>query len=181
MWHTGAPVGDTPGRGFQLWIALPAAKENAPAHSEYLAPSQVPQEGPARVLLGHYGAAQSAIAAPAAMTYLSVRLRDGEHWRFTPPEGHTVAWVAVAAGRLSAGESIGAGGLVAFEPSGQAVDFAAQGETSFVLGSAVPHPHDLVIGSYSVHTSREALTQGEAEIRRIGMRLRQQANQRTTQ
>lgn len=35
VWHTGAPVGDTPGRGFQLWIALPAAEENAPARSQY--------------------------------------------------------------------------------------------------------------------------------------------------
>jgi redox-sensitive bicupin YhaK (pirin superfamily) len=174
VWHTGAPVGDTPGRGFQLWIALPAAHENAPAHSQYLAPSQVPQEGPARVLLGRHGAAQSAIAAPAAMSYLSVRLRDGEHWRYTPPQGHTVAWVAVAAGQLSAGESIETGELVAFESSAQAIDVIAQGETSFVLGSAAPHPHELVMGSYSVHTSREALAAGEGEIRRIGMRLRQE-------
>lgn len=108
------------------------------------------------------------------MTYLSVHLREGDHWRYTPPEGHTVAWVAVAAGKLNAGESIGAGELVAFEPSGQAVDVVAQDETRFVLGSAAPHPHDLVMGSYSVHTSREALTRGEAEIRRIGMQLRQE-------
>jgi hypothetical protein len=41
-----------------------------------------------------------------------------------------------------------------------------------VLGSAPKHPHDLVLGSYSVHTSIEALRQGEAEIRRIGQGLR---------
>lgn len=75
---------------------------------------------------------------------------------------------------MTTGESIAAGELVAFEPSSRAVEFAAHGETSFVLGSAVPHPHDLVMGSYSVHTSRAALGQGEAEIRRIGMRLRQE-------
>jgi hypothetical protein len=59
-----------------------------------------------------------------------------------------------------------------FEESGQAIDFAAQGETSFVLGSAVKHPHDLVTGYYSVHTSKETLAQGEAEIRRIAARMR---------
>jgi hypothetical protein len=34
-----------------------------------------------------------------------------------------------------------------------------------MLGSAVPHPHDLVLGYYSVHTSADALVKGE---RRIG-------------
>jgi redox-sensitive bicupin YhaK (pirin superfamily) len=174
VWHTGAPVGETPGRGFQLWVALPAADENAPAYSQYLAPEQVPEDGPARVLLGRYGATQSAIAAPSDMTYLSVRLREGEQWRYTPPAGHTVAWVAVAVGQLTAGESIAAGELVTFEPSGEAIDFVAHAETTFVLGSAVPHPHELVMGSYSVHTSKEALAQGVAEIRRIGQRLREQ-------
>jgi redox-sensitive bicupin YhaK (pirin superfamily) len=173
VWHTGAPVGDVPGRGFQLWVALPAALEHAPAHSQYLAPAQVPQDGPARVLLGRYGAAQSAIAAPSSMAYLSVQLRDGERWRYTPPEGHSVAWVAVASGQLSADEPIAAGELVAFARSGQAIDFAAEGDTRFVLGSAAPHPHALVLGSYSVHTSAEALARGEAEIRRLGMQLQQ--------
>ena len=41
----------------------------------------------------------------------------------------------------------------------------------FVLGSAPAHPHDLVLGNYSVHTSGRALRQGEEEIRRIGARL----------
>jgi hypothetical protein len=41
-----------------------------------------------------------------------------------------------------------------------------------VLASAAKHPHDLVLGNYSVHTSAEVLRQGEAEIRRIGQRLR---------
>lgn len=174
VWHTGAPIGHAPASGFQLWVALPAAEENAPAESLYLAPSQVPQEGPARVLLGHCGGAKSPIAAPAAMTYLAVRLHKGEHWRYEPPTGHTVAWVAVKAGRLNAGGSVGAGELVVFERSDQAIDFVAQDDTAFVLGSAVKHPHDLVTGHYSVHTSKAALAQGEAEIRRLGTRLRQE-------
>jgi redox-sensitive bicupin YhaK (pirin superfamily) len=177
VWHTGEPVSGSPVLGFQLWVALPASEENAPAQSLYLAPSQVPQEGPARVLLGRYGEAQSAIAAPAAMNYLAVRLKDGERWRYTPPDGHTVAWIALNDGRVDAGgqvEPIGTGELAVFEESGAAIDFVADGDTAFVLGSAVKHPHDLVMGYYSVHTSKATLAQGEAEIQRIGTRLRQE-------
>ncbi|WP_226051570.1 pirin family protein [Dickeya chrysanthemi] len=167
VWHTGAPVGGKMGRGFQLWVALPAAQENGPARSQYLAPTQVPQVGPARVLVGEYGGAHSAAELPAGMTYLGVRLRKGEQWSYTPPQGHTVTWVALATGRLTTDESMEAGELVGFEPSGETIDFVAQEDTSFVLGSAVPHPHDLVLGYYSVHTSKEALVRGETGIQRI--------------
>ena len=65
-----------------------------------------------------------------------------------------------------------AGELVVFEESSGAIDVQADGPTSFVIGSAVKHPHPLVLGYYSVHTSAKALEQGEAEIDRIGRRLR---------
>ncbi|SET40554.1 pirin family protein [Variovorax sp. OV084] len=179
VWHTGGPAPDVKRvRGFQLWVALPASEENAPAQSMYLAPSQVPQEGPARVLLGRYGAAQSAIAAPAPINYLAVQLKDGERWSYVPPAGHTVGWVAVNEGALETGDDrggpIGSGELAVFEESSAVIDFVARGDTSFVLGSAAKHPHELVMGHYSVHTSRATLDQGEAEIRRIGARLRQE-------
>ncbi|MBB6559077.1 redox-sensitive bicupin YhaK (pirin superfamily) [Acidovorax soli] len=172
VWHTGAPVGDAPSLGFQLWVALPPALENAPALSQYLAPHEIAQSGPARVLLGSHGGVQSPIEAPSPMAYLAVQLRDGEHWRYEPPAGHTVAWVAVATGALDAGGPVGTGELALFEESEAAIDFTARGDAHFVLGSAVKHPHELVMGRYSVHTSRAALDQGEAEIRRIGMQLR---------
>jgi len=172
VWHTGEPVGDRPGQGFQLWVALPAALESAPAFSRYLAPSEVPLVGPARVLLGHYGSAHSAVEAPSAMTYLAVTLAQGERWRYAPPADHTVAWVAVASGQLRASSLIGAGELVSFAPSEAAIDFIAETDTRFVLGSAVPHPHQLVMGTHSVHTSADALARGETEIRRIRQGLR---------
>jgi redox-sensitive bicupin YhaK (pirin superfamily) len=172
VWHTGAPAGAQPMTGFQLWVALPPSEENAPAESLYLAPIEVMQEGPARVLLGQYGAARSPIPAPAGMNYLAVRLQDGERWRYTPPAGHDIAWVALNAGQLDAGGVIDTGELAMFAASEQAIDFVARGDTSFVLGSAVQHPHALFMGHYSVHTSQAALDQGEAEIRRIGAQLR---------
>ena len=48
----------------------------------------------------------------------------------------------------------------------------SKGEEAFVLGSARKHPHDLVLGRYSVHTSREALAAGESGIAEIGALLR---------
>lgn len=174
VWHDGMPVGGASAVGFQLWVALPAAEENAPAQSLYLSPEQVPSVGPARVLLGRYGQAQSLIPAPADMTYLSVQLADGERWRYVPPAGHDVAWIAVHGGRLEAAETIASGHMAVFKDGEQAIEVTAIGPTTFVLGSAVKHPHDLVMGHYSVHTNPASLAQGEAEIRRIGAQLRSQ-------
>jgi redox-sensitive bicupin YhaK (pirin superfamily) len=172
VWHDGAPVGGGRMKGYQLWIALPASAENAPAESEYLSADQLEDDGPARVLLGAYGSARSRIATPAPINYLSVRLRDGERWRYEPPAGHTVGWVAVHQGVAHTAEVLMKGDLAVFEDTDGPVDFVAEGDTAFVLGSAPPHPHDLVLGRYSVHTSVAALRQGEAGIRRIGEELR---------
>ena len=50
-----------------------------------------------------------------------------------------------------------AGELAIFEPSNNAIDIHAKTDADFVLGSAAPHTHDLVLGKYSVHTSRATL------------------------
>jgi redox-sensitive bicupin YhaK (pirin superfamily) len=170
VWHTGAPE---PGRvrAFQLWVALPPELENAPFSSHYVMPKDVPVEGPARVILGEHGDARSPIAAPP-MTYLLVSLKPGERWTYQPPKGHTVAWVAVHEGALRTSSTIPAGEIAIFEPSEEPIHFQAEGRTGFVLGSAARHPHQLVLGNYSVHTSAEALREGETEIRRIGRQLR---------
>jgi redox-sensitive bicupin YhaK (pirin superfamily) len=170
VWHTGQAE---PGvlRAFQLWVALPPELENGSSASRYVMPDEVPTVGPARVILGSYGGARSPIDAPP-MTYLQVHLASGEPWRYQPPRGHRVAWVAVSDGALHASSRIPAGEVAIFEPSEDAIDVVADGDTRFVLGSAAPHPHELHLGNYSVHTSAEALRRGEDEIRRIGRRLR---------
>jgi hypothetical protein len=85
-----------------------------------------------------------------------------------------VLWVAVASGVLSTPEKLQHGELAAFEPSSEAVEFEALADTEFVLGSAAPHPHALVLGYYSVHTSPDALRNGEAHILSIKGRLIQE-------
>jgi redox-sensitive bicupin YhaK (pirin superfamily) len=172
VWHDGGPAPGAPLRAFQLWMALPPSEENAPPESQYIAPDAVQEDGPVRVILGRYGRAISPIRAPADINYFHVRLNDGQRWRYTPPEDHTVAWLAVDQGNLRSPAPISAGELAVFEESGDAIELEADGDTSFVFGSAIKHPHSLVLGYYSVHTSSAALARGEAEIDRIGQRLR---------
>ncbi|HXI47924.1 MAG TPA: pirin family protein [Steroidobacteraceae bacterium] len=169
VWHTGAALQQA--KGFQLWIALPEELESAPCQSHYLSPDEVPEEKPARVILGSYGGAKSAIAAPARINYLDVRLAAGERWIYQPPADHEVAWIAVSEGTLRTPESVSAGELAVFEESNDAIAIEADTASRFVLGSAVKHPYDLVLGRYSVHTTHAALQAGESEIQRIGSQL----------
>ena len=169
-WHTGQ-VQPGGARAFQLWVALPPELENGPSASLYVQPEDVPVVGPARVILGSYEGAQSPVDAPP-MTYLQVDLEPGERWIYQPGRGHLVAWLAVSDGALRTPERVDAGEVAVFEPSQDAIELVAEGRTRFVLGSAAPHPHNLALGHYSVHSSPEALRRGEEEIRRIGRRLR---------
>ena len=171
MWHGGGldKAGRT--RGFQLWIALPPELELSSAAGIYLAPEDVPEGGPVRVLLGKYGSASSAIVSPSPINYLAIRLKAGERWRYEPPAGHTVLWTAVASGTVSVPDELRRGDFAAFEPSSEAVEFEAQADAEFVLGSAVPHEYDLVLGTHSVHTTPAALRDAQAHIAEIQARL----------
>jgi hypothetical protein len=88
--------------------------------------------------------------------------------------GHTVLWVAIASGVLSTPDELRHGDLAACEPSSKAVEFEALTDTEFVLGSAAPHEHDLILGHYSVDTSQGALRDAEAHISAIRARLVQE-------
>jgi len=153
---------------------LPPELELGPTLSIYQAPEDVPEDGPTRVLLGSYGSGSSAIVSPSPINYLAVRLKAGEHWRYEPPMGHTVLWTAVASGTVSVPDELGHGDLAAFEPSTETVEFQAQTDTEFVLGSAVPHKYDLVLGSHSVHTTAVALRDAQAHILAIRTHLVQE-------
>jgi redox-sensitive bicupin YhaK (pirin superfamily) len=174
VWHGGGSGEPGRTRGFQLWIALPPELELGPSESVYLSPEVIPHDGPARVLLGSYGTAASAIKAPSPMNYLAVHLKAGERWSYQPPGGHTVVWIAVGMGSVLVPDELRQGELVALKPSSAVIEFEAQSDAEFVLGSAAPHDYDLVLGSHSVHTSAEALREAEARIAAIETRLIQQ-------
>ncbi len=167
VWHGGGAGEQGRTRGFQLWIALPPELELGPSESVYLSPEVIPHDGPARVLVGSYGTATSAIKAPSPMNYLALQLKAGERWSYQPPAGHTVLWTAVGIGSVLVPDELQQGELVAFRSSSAAIEFAAQSDAEFVLGSAVPHDYDLVLGSHSVHTSTAALREAEARISAI--------------
>ncbi len=171
VWHGGG-AGE-PGRawGFQLWVALPPHLELGASISTYQAPTDIPEVGPARVLLGTYQGVANAIDAPSPITYLAVNLHAGERWVYELPAGHQVLWAAVGRGSVDAAGRIDAGELALFEHGSQPVEFHAIEDAQFVIGSAAPHEHDLVLGYYSVHTSHAALQAGEARIREIQAEL----------
>jgi hypothetical protein len=103
-----------------------------------------------------------------------VHLKAGESWRYTPPTDHTVCWVALGSGSLVAPDLIQAGELAVFEPSMMEIDFHAEADAEFVLGSAASHPYDLVLGRYSVHTSQASLRAAERHLAEIKAQLQRE-------
>jgi redox-sensitive bicupin YhaK (pirin superfamily) len=183
MWHGKelAPGTSSGFQGFQLWIALPPALENGPSESQYLEASQMQRAGPAQVIVGAYDGVESPVRAPDGINYLLVTLKPGETWTYQPPTGHSVAWLAIAQGQVEAGEQLSAGEMAVFDRGEAPLRLTAKGdeEAVFVLGSAVPHPHDLHLGYYSVHSSPEALERGERRIAELGEKLAAAGDRRT--
>jgi hypothetical protein len=66
------------------------------------------------------------------------------------------------------------GDLVAFEQNDEFIEFEAQSDTAFVLGSGAMHSHKIHMGTYSVHTRTEALRTGQEGIRDRAALLRHQ-------
>jgi redox-sensitive bicupin YhaK (pirin superfamily) len=172
VWHTGGAAGSERVKGYQLWIALPPEMESAASEARYFEEGHFQSQGPARVILGRLGEVVSKVPAPPTINYFDVALKKGERWHYEPPGDHTIAWIAVHKGSLSSPAIVDQGELVVFEASTDALEFEAPEDTSFVFGSAIKHPYDLVLGHYSVHTSKDALDKGEAKIAEIGRRLK---------
>jgi len=178
IWHRAQPLpADPPSpmlQAFQIWFALPPSHELAPASALFLQPEQVPLAGPVRVLLGAHGGAVSLIPTPWDLNYLWVNLKDGQRWTYQPPATHQVAWAFAQRGTLHVADAQLARELVVFAEGHTAIDFEAEGDCSFLLGSATQHPHDLALGPYSVHTSAAALASGVRRIAELGQQLQQQ-------
>jgi redox-sensitive bicupin YhaK (pirin superfamily) len=183
MWHgKELSAGTSPtAQGFQLWIALPPELETTEPDTQYIVSEQMPRVGPARVIVGSHAEAASPVRAPAGINYLLVTLKPGEQWTYEPPAGQTIAWAAVGKGAIYAGEQASKGELAIFDSSDTPITLEGMSGTgaTFVLGSAVPHPYPLHLGSYSVHTSAEALAEGERHIRELKQRLDAAGDRRT--
>ena len=174
VWHTTKPIPQIGARlrGFQLWLALPASLENSTPESLYIEANEIPKIGPARVIIGEYQGAVSPLPQISPITYLHVQLVDGEVWTFDPPSNHDVLWIAIGEGSISvSGEKL-TNEISIFDAGSAPLLVQAHGDVNFVLGSAVRHPHPLVTGHYSVHTTDDALRIGEEGIKNVGKRLK---------
>jgi hypothetical protein len=100
------------------------------------------------------------------MTCLAVRLKAGEVWRFAPPRGHRVLWLAMSQGVLGGAIAAGAGEILVLTASSDPFELRADAEADFLIGSAFPHPYRLLLGPHAAHTSEETLAAGAAEIAR---------------
>ncbi|HTJ42586.1 MAG TPA: pirin family protein [Kofleriaceae bacterium] len=167
VWHGGSLYPGTSLRGFQLWVALRPPLELAPAESHYVDVAAIPTDGNVRVLLGSYGARRSPIPYEEDVTYLHVQLTDGERWTYEPIASHDVAWLAVSRGTLLVDGAPIRKEMVVFEAGKAPIDVVADGAVDFVIASARQHPHPLVTGSYSVHTSEATLELGERGIEQV--------------
>lgn len=174
VWHTAAPSTKAEGRlrGFQLWLALPASLENSAPESLYIEPLEIPKTGPVRVIIGEYQGAISPLPQVSPMTYLHVQLTDGEVWTFDPPANHDVLWIAIDEGSIDVSGEMLSKEIAVFDTRPAPLTLQAHGEVNFVVGSAVRHPHPLITGHYSVHTSDDALKIGEEGIKKVGKRLK---------
>lgn len=184
VWHgqeMSAPPDVSRVQGFQLWLALPPDVENGAPESRYIEAADMARAGPAHVIVGAHAGISSPVPAPKGVNYMLVTLRAGERWIYSPPVGYSVAWLAIATGMLDAGASITAGEMVIFEQGEHAIVLQAgpAEDAVFVLGSAIPHPYPLHLGSYSVHTSVAALVEGERRIAELGLQMQATGSRRT--
>ncbi|MCC4616595.1 hypothetical protein LL972_11380 [Xanthomonas campestris pv. asclepiadis] len=131
----------------------------------------MPITGPAVVILGHYEGKTSPVRSPPGITYLMVTLSAGQAWTYTPPAGQDVAWLAVSHGVVACDQQVRRGQMAIFDGIGAIELIASPDGARFVIASAVPHPHALVMGNYSVHTNRAALDAGERRIAELQARL----------
>jgi len=176
VWQAAALHSQEITRIFRIGIALRSSAEDVVARSRYVVPSAVPHEGPVRAILGRLGSLPGALDEPEDINVFHVRLHQGQRWRYSPPLGHTVGWIAVDRGRLRVqhGQSSGAvqsGELAVFEESRGLLRMHAEDATSFVIGSSNRHPHPLVFDRFSVHTTQDAMNSAKGEIARVGREL----------
>jgi redox-sensitive bicupin YhaK (pirin superfamily) len=139
VWHAGGRGSDEPLRTLQLWVELPRKPASSTAESQCVAPHEVLEERSVQVILGQFGRARSSIGhAPPDLNYFHVRLKGGQHWRYAAPAGHSVTWLAVDRGglRLEEGGRVLREQVALFERSRGVIEVQAEGESSFVLGSA---------------------------------------------
>lgn len=150
----------------KLRVALSPALESARPQSNYLESNLVEREGPAQVLLGNYGDAQSGFALPALINYLVVNLSAGQEWVYEPPVNHRIAWIAPISGKVKSSDKVISPNEVAvYENSNSSIRFLAEEDSFFLLGSSQEFTHDFDLKESPV------LNQGFVKVRSEAFRF----------
>jgi len=171
IWHKARSLNGTKMLAFQTWFALPPSHELSTPSAMFLQAREVPRTGPITLLLGSYQGLRSPIAAPFDACYLWVQLQPGESWTYQPSSHHSIAWVFSQSGELAVSDTRLKRELAVFQEGSGALHFHAAGACAFLVASAAKAQQELVLGSYSVHSSAEHLAAGERRIQEIGATL----------
>ncbi len=138
----------------KLRVALSPALESAPGQSIYLDSVLIERDGPAQILLGQHGDANSQLALPALINYLVVTLKAGQVWTYEPPVNHRIAWIAVVSGKVKTSNVLVASSEIAvYENSNTSVSFLAEDDCVFLLGTSQQYSYQ----EYSHHESAHNL------------------------
>lgn len=178
-WHQGELLGEGHVIGFQLWLPMPPDVENGPAFGQYVPPEEVPSisidGGTVRVLLGSIAHGQQVATSPIEphqdINYFAVELDGGSFWSYPVPASHDIIWVVSYKGKGRVAGEQAEGTMLTFAGSGVLEFAAADTGAAFIAGSARRHPHPLVLGQSSVHSSLESLARGERCIQRLHSEL----------
>lgn len=175
VWHATCHATGEPLRAFQLWVELTPWPAAAADGSQCVAPHEVQEEGPVRVVLGQLGRARSPLVhAPQDINFFRVTLKDGQCWRYAAPAGHNVVWIAVDRGgvRLPEDGPVLRDQIALFGDSRGMIEVRADGESSFVLGSARRVAGALTQADYELlDETRAASVPKGSDISLLGRRL----------
>jgi len=172
IWHKARALNSDKMQAFQTWFAMPPSHELATPGAQFIQASDVPRLGPVTVLLGKYQKLKSQVIAPFDVSYLWVQLKAGESWVYQPPSAHDIAWTFAQSGKLKISGAELDCELASFEEGNGALEFHADGDCAFLVGSAAKLQQSLVIGYYSVHSTQENLIACERRISEIGAPLK---------
>jgi redox-sensitive bicupin YhaK (pirin superfamily) len=177
-WHKSNFHGSVTGlMAFQFWFSLPPVIEDGPSQSLYVDPKDVPKKDNYKVLIGEYEGLKNTIPVPLNLTVLDIVLaKENEEWTYKVPKGHLTSFVMVYKGKALVGDDVRestTNEVFQMDQYGDVITIVSKSEgTRVIIASAVPSPHPLSLGMYSVHTNPESLAKGEQKIDQLGEELR---------
>ncbi len=159
-------------QGLQLWMTLPPELENGDVSYQQVGEPKLPVVGDTRVLTGSYEGEASPIDTPYPFNYFDVQ--TDKLWKFTPPASHDLAWIYTYGGAVRIEDSeVPARHIAVLESGNSPIEIAPLGDRAeFVIGTAKHSTDNLVVGQFSMHTTKEKLESGLARVRELAHTLK---------